>query len=162
MTRYRVPCACGGVKESRSAECRACLRRRQVENYVTPAVADYARRRFAEGYGPRVIAFEVIRDGLVADVSIEGLVQRLVRWRRTAGIPLLRIRRAVRGQPAVDPAAILAQRLATSARLQAEREAREAEALRLVRPQPRCGFCDTARPGRRCVECGAVAPGRRA
>lgn len=157
-----MPCDCGGTKEANAKQCLECLRRERREHYVSPALARYARKRFAEGYGPRVIAFESLRDGIVSGVQLEGLVQRLVRWRRTAGIPLLRIRRAVRGQPAVDPAAMLAQRLATSARLQAEREAREAEALRLVRPQPRCGFCDTARPGRRCVECGAVAPGRRA
>lgn len=160
MTRYRVPCACGGIKESRAAECRACLRRRQMENYVTPAVADYARRRFAEGYGPRVIAFEAIRDGLVADVSIEGLVQRLVRWRRAAGIPLLRVRRAVRGQPVIDVTQLKdADRRREES---AEREAAKArmleEVMRLRRADTPCGWCDCTAPGRPCVECGRVAP----
>lgn len=127
---------------------------------VPPDLADYARRRFSEGYGPRVIAFEALRDGVISGVKLESLIARLVKWRRRAGIPLLRERKGLRGQ---DRGARAAEaRRMISAQREEEKAARAAAALKLVRPDTPCAWCDCTRPGRKCVECGRVAPGRQA
>lgn len=160
MTTLYNDCDCGRRKEWRSARCFKCDAKHRAANRVPPALADYARQRFSEGYGPRVIAFEALRDGLIGGVSLEGLVQRLVHWRHRAGIPLLRVRRAVRGQPVIDVTQLKdADRRREES---AEREAAKArmleETMRLRRADTPCGWCDCTAPGRPCVECGRVAP----
>lgn len=123
-------------------------------------LAGYVRANFAKGYGARWIAFHALRDGITSGVSLEALVQRITKWRRVMGIPKLRQRRAVRGQPIVIPDAVSeAQRRARFQKAKEEASRQEAETVaRLRRPDTPCAWCDCTRPGRACIECGRVAP----
>lgn len=154
-------CACGRPKTRVARLCILCSNRRQIVPPFDPAFAAWARQCFADGYGPRWIAANGLAQGRIAGVTYEALVQRIGRWRHVEGIPLLRERRAVRGQPVFPPGHTVATRRENEERLARERAAAEAAALRLVRPWSRCGFCDTRPPGRQCVACGAVAPSLR-
>lgn len=153
-------CRCGRRKTKGAPCCIRCSNAARAEGMVPPDLADYARRRFSEGYGPRVIAFEALRDGLIEGVRLDCLIVRLVKWRRRAGIPLLRERKALSREGRSERAAD-ARRM-VSAQREEEREARIAAALKLVRPDTPCAWCDCTRPGRACIECGRVAPGRQA
>lgn len=161
-----VPCpVCHRTRiDYRAACCRVCLdvRKHDRRAALLAPIIPWARTRYKEGYGPRVIAQEANLRGLrPPDVALETLVQWIDQWRQRARIPGIRRRRLgtyrpVPGEPSPCrvTTAEIDRRIAMA--YQADEECRNQ--LRSPR-RVWCSWCDAAQPGAPCPGCGQYRPG---